>query len=796
MVQGSTESTASREDVTALVSSALDLLPPTTWWRILPTKDGYDDICVATGLDWEILLPLLLKSGLIRSEVRSSVKGYEILKTPWETFCQAFEGPDGLQIGTCRKRMQPLAYFIAKGSPKYISPEKQIHALEQGTFRYSFCLNKPTNLQKKIMTLVQALHASDLAERLKKRRRETREQTAELEAESGPQEILSCASRQVASALELDLDRRPRLDRPGVNEIQIHERKQANERERNLILHIAHLWGWKDPSYTWRKRQRIGRAACRLVTYDHGFQRELAVSQLPVWEKKLLSLIETGKGTAQAISPAHAGSTKYVEIIERRHPGYVRELFRYAQKVKGARATFQELADCMCEKSATPGETRTTLSIGRSQLHRWFVANGGRERSPIEKPLLNPDIEQKRLRWVQEYWELLTDPTKPVGMLDEKYFYTTSRRRKLKILPLGEGEEPGADKIDRPKTLSRRFPIKAMFMSVVGRPRPEHGFDGKIFIERVSKTKTITRSTANHRFSDDAFINSEIKDGTWRKLYVDGDTVDDLFEKIVDQFALDDFVAERLELAFQTKSGMAMKWKAIEHNQPVLQPHVFRRNEGGDEVEIELKDLDLRVRMNRGDKVEEDCSCNSAYMLAAMQRVGQAVRAKFHWVPDDEIIYLIMDNAGGHGTIEAVEQYTLQLLLEFNIVIIQQIPRSPETNVLDLGIWMALQALVERIHYGRRCDNDTLAKSVEVVWDTIDQSQAFQNVWMRLRNVLVLIKKDNGGNRLVESKRGKQFRNLDMPLDKDEEVVALEDSNDDLESLMAPLDMEDDEDLD
>ncbi len=43
------------------------------------------------------------------------------------------------------------------------------------------------------------------------------------------------------------------------------------------------------------------------------------------------------------------------------------------------------------------------------------------------------------------------------------------------------------------------------------------------------------------------------------------------------------------------------------------------------------------------------------------------------------------NNAGGHGTREAKEQYTRQLLENHNIIIKWQLPRSPELNVLDLG---------------------------------------------------------------------------------------------------------------
>ena len=73
---------------------------------------------------------------------------------------------------------------------------------------------------------------------------------------------------------------------------------------------------------------------------------------------------------------------------------------------------------------------------------------------------------------------MLTDPTKPVCYLDEKWFYVTNRRRKIKKLPLAEGEVPGSEFIPAPKMRSRRFPVKLMFMGVVANPCPDKGFDG------------------------------------------------------------------------------------------------------------------------------------------------------------------------------------------------------------------------------------------------------------------------------------------------------------------------------
>ena len=49
---------------------------------------------------------------------------------------------------------------------------------------------------------------------------------------------------------------------------------------------------------------------------------------------------------------------------------------------------------------------------------------------------------------------------------------------------------------------------------------------------------------------------------------------------------------------------------------------------------------------------------------------------------------------------------------KYKIEIVQQVPRSPETNVLDIGIWMSLQSAVEKEHRGQKCDASALDGTV------------------------------------------------------------------------------------
>lgn len=56
-------------------------------------------------------------------------------------------------------------------------------------------------------------------------------------------------------------------------------------------------------------------------------------------------------------------------------------------------------------------------------------------------------------------------------------------------------------------------------------------------------------------------------------------------------------------------------------------------------------------------------------MIKTIALVGQALHSKFHWVPPSEDIFLVMDNTGGHGSNDAIIQYT-NSLKEYNVKII------------------------------------------------------------------------------------------------------------------------------
>ena len=82
-----------------------------------------------------------------------------------------------------------------------------------------------------------------------------------------------------------------------------------------------------------------------------------------------------------------------------------------------------------------------------------------------------------------------------------------------------------------------------------------------------------------------------------------------------------------------------------------------------------------------------------------MDELGNATRNTYHSirVDDEEIIYLVMDNEGGHETNEAILEYIEYMATRYNIVVHQQVPWPPKTNMLNLGAWMSMQSKVENI---------------------------------------------------------------------------------------------------
>ena len=85
-------------------------------------------------------------------------------------------------------------------------------------------------------------------------------------------------------------------------------------------------------------------------------------------------------------------------------------------------------------RSQTPTKTSDKVNVSTKQLRKWFHDNGGKERSLIENPLDRDKHERKRLKQVRNCYNLPISPNAPIAFYDEKWFYVTNRRRRIKTL--------------------------------------------------------------------------------------------------------------------------------------------------------------------------------------------------------------------------------------------------------------------------------------------------------------------------------------------------------------------------
>lgn len=71
-----------------------------------------------------------------------------------------------------------------------------------------------------------------------------------------------------------------------------------------------------------------------------------------------------------------------------------------------------------------------------------------------------------------------------------------------------------------------------------------------------------------------------------------------------------------------------------------------------------------------------------------------------------------MDNAGGHGTIQAKSDFVSILQKEYNVIVDWQVANSPESNMLDLGAWMLMQSCVEMLHNNKVMEENVLTSGI------------------------------------------------------------------------------------
>ena len=251
--------------------------------------------------------------------------------------------------------------------------------------------------------------------------------------------------KQVINGLQWDTT--PRMTRDGTKEVLLHNKKFPDENLKYLIFALANLvTAHSNLAADKETRKQVLEYSATLLFYDHGYKQVQGISSLDkTWGTRLENAFVNGSDTRPFLG-RYTGRISYTDRLEKTHPGYIRQLYRYAEKTVGNQATFQSLANTMNKKSAVHNRNdgKPLTKFNKWNLWRWFKQQGGAEKSPREKPYLTDDQKKERKAWCVEILRLIRRYGDEfyACFLDEKWFYTTSRRRKLKVLPAGIGEDP------------------------------------------------------------------------------------------------------------------------------------------------------------------------------------------------------------------------------------------------------------------------------------------------------------------------------------------------------------------
>ena len=282
----------------------------------------------------------------------------------------------------------------------------------------------------------------------------------------------------------------------------------------------------------------------------------------------------------------------------------------------------------------------------------------------------------------------------------------------------------------KPKIRSRCFPCKVMFMAIICPPIKNQS-DGKIMLKRISEQVVRASQSYNQNFTSNYIINHKLKHHEWRKLYPKDTEISvyDLLTIIKETYNLDDDVGDDLVLVYYSrkmqKGEIKPKFVKIspkDDNGPVLKNRKIRYEKSDGTIgrwNLKLNDLILKVNPQVGSIQEKDLTCDSKFMMEHIHEIGKSIRQAHSFLLENTPIYLFMDNAGGHGKTEIKKEYEKILKENYNVLIEWQVPQSLETNMLDLGVWVAIQHQVEAFHRLLVLQKDQLAKSVNRAFLTI-----------------------------------------------------------------------------
>ena len=108
---------------------------------------------------------------------------------------------------------------------------------------------------------------------------------------------------------------------------------------------------------------------------------------------------------------------------------------------------------------------------------------------------------------------------------------------------------------------------------------------------------------------------------------------------VTETYDLDDAIFDRLEFFSNKKGSIKGNTKLVRFSDEkyVNLTNIFTHNYTAVPGRpLTLRDISLQVSNQIGDKVEIDCSCNSDFMIPAMDRVNASIHRPYYLIPPNE----------------------------------------------------------------------------------------------------------------------------------------------------------------
>ena len=188
------------------------------WFRVLPSDDGFNDICTATGLEWRYILPLLMDVGLIVDRTTSVVKNFDIVHKQWNEISTAVSKNVRLQVTVEREKTKGRIYYVCIGEPTFNSPRQERKhrqtpelSLPMSYSPYERKLDE--EIKKQAMIIVKRRFVQRVLQMGQDDRAARQQRQAITVQDEEVDRIADDVENQIQAAEQLDLHRMPRLSR-------------------------------------------------------------------------------------------------------------------------------------------------------------------------------------------------------------------------------------------------------------------------------------------------------------------------------------------------------------------------------------------------------------------------------------------------------------------------------------------------------------------------------------------------------------------------------------------------------